>query len=140
MNSRNVSKIKHVGKTAERTLVSELKARQTLKIAEIRQALVAAGFETLSKQAAVLGVSRSTAWAVLKGDHKASGLSAPVIKRMLASPDLPPRARQVINQYVREKLCGAYGHSKTRLRIFRKAIEPSVGYLDLLSSNMMRIG
>jgi hypothetical protein len=78
-----------------------------------------AGLDTFSKQAAVLGVSRSTAWAVLHGDHKATGLSAITIKRMLASPDLPPAARRIIEEYTQEKLLGAYGHSKAGLRHFR---------------------
>src|SRR5437868_2594803 len=82
------------------------KARQTSKIAEIRRALVSAGFDTLTKQAAVLGLSRSSAWAVLRSHHKASGLSAMTIKRMLASPELPSAARQIIEEYIQEKLLG----------------------------------
>jgi hypothetical protein len=98
---------------------SDRKARQASKIAEIRPALVSAGFDTLSKQAAVLGVSRSTAWAVLQGGHKASGLSADTIRHILASPDLPPAARRIVEEYTHEKLLGAYGHSQGRLKIFR---------------------
>src|SRR4029078_5757252 len=75
------------------------KARQASKIAEIRPALGSAGFDTLSKQYGVLGVSRSTAWAVLRSDHKASGLSAITIKRILASPDLPPAVRRIVEEY-----------------------------------------
>jgi hypothetical protein len=56
---------------------------------------------------------------VLQGDHKASGLSADTIKRILASPDLPPAARRIVEEYTQEKLLGAYGHSKARLKIFR---------------------
>jgi hypothetical protein len=55
---------------------------------------------------------------VLHGDHKATGLSAITIKRMLASPDLPPAVR-IIEEYTQEKLLGAYGHSKAGLRHFR---------------------
>ena len=98
---------------------SDGKARQASKIAEIRRALVSAGFDTFSKQAAVLGVSRSTAWAVLRGGHKASGLFANTIKRILASPDLPPAARQIVEEYTHEKLLGAYGHSTSRMKVFR---------------------
>jgi hypothetical protein len=98
---------------------SDRKARQASKIAEIRQALVSAGFDTLSKQAAVLGLSRSSAWTVLKSHHKASGLSAMTIKRMLASPHLPPAARQIVEEYIQEKLLGAYGHSGLSLTFFR---------------------
>ena len=56
---------------------------------------------------------------MLHGDHKATGLSAITIKRMLASPDLPPAARRIIEEYTQEKLLGAYGHSKAGLRHFR---------------------
>ena len=59
------------------------------KLAELRAALVTDGYDTAAKQAAVLNLSRSTAWKILKGDHKHSGLTAAVINRMLASPDLP---------------------------------------------------
>ena len=79
---------------------SDLKARQASKVAELREVLVAAGFETLRQQATVLGLSGSTAWVVMRGDHKASGLSAVTIKRILASPNLPPEARQLIEEYI----------------------------------------
>ena len=42
----------------------------------ICDALVAAGFDTLDKQADVLSLPRSTTWSVLHGNHKKSGLSA----------------------------------------------------------------
>jgi hypothetical protein len=106
-----------------------MKARQCAKIIELKAALLEAGFDRVSKQAAVLGLSRSTAWKVLKSDHKQSGLSANTIKRMLASPHLPPNARQIIEDYVREKLLGAYGHAPKRLKDFRSqlgyAIQPT---------------
>src|SRR3974390_1149500 len=38
------------------------KARQAARLAEIPEALVAAGYDTTAKQAAVLGVCRATAW------------------------------------------------------------------------------
>jgi hypothetical protein len=119
MGVRNVSQTDQGRGAKSLDRSSDRKARQASKIAEIRRALVSAGFDTLSKQAAVLGVSRSTAWAVLQGDHKASGLSAITIKRMLASPDLPPAARRIVEEYTHEKLLGAYGHSQARLKIFR---------------------
>jgi hypothetical protein len=60
----------------------EPKKRQALKLAEIREALVTAGYNTTAKQAAVLGVGRSTAWWLLNHD-KRTGPSAKVIKRIL---------------------------------------------------------
>jgi hypothetical protein len=119
MGARNVSQTDQGSGAKSLDYSSDRKARQASKIAEIRGALVSAGFKTFSKQAAALGVSRSTAWAVLHGDHKATGLSAITIKRMLASPDLPPAARRIVEEYIQERLLGAYGHSKRGLRHFR---------------------
>ena len=47
------------------------KARLALKLAELRVALIDGGFDTTAKQAAVLGVGRSTAWALLNLDKRA---------------------------------------------------------------------
>ena len=96
----------------------EAKARQASKLAEIREALIAAGCDTTAKQAAVLGVSRPTAWVVLNRDKRA-GPSAKFIKRILSSPNLPPAARRKVEQYVEEKIAGLYGHNKDRVRWFR---------------------
>ena len=46
------------------------------RIRNICDALVAAGFNTLAKQAKVLGLPRSTTWSILRGNHKKSGISA----------------------------------------------------------------
>lgn len=63
----------------EEKISSALKARQAAKIREIRSALVDAGYLTVDQQAAALGLARSTAWTVLRANHKASGLSASVL-------------------------------------------------------------
>jgi hypothetical protein len=89
----------------------EAKARQTAKIREIGNALRLAGYITATQQAVVLGLSRSTAWSILQAPHKASGLTASVIHRMLAVPKLPPAVRKIILQYVNEKAAGRYGHT-----------------------------
>jgi len=83
----------------------EAKARLASKLAEIREALVAAGCNTAAKQAAVLGVSRPTAWALLNRDNRA-GPSSIIIKRILSSPNLPPEAREKVEEYVEEKIAG----------------------------------
>jgi len=98
--------------------IKDHKARQAIRIKELGAALAADGFVTLDEQARALGLSRSTTWAVLKANHKASGLAAPTINRMLSSPELPPRARVTILTYIEEKLAGLYGHNKTQLRRF----------------------
>ena len=97
---------------------STSKTRQTSRIRELASALAADGLVTLGEQARALGLSRSSAWAVLKANHKTSGLAAGTINQMLSSPALPPRARVTILTYVDEKLAGLYGHNKTQLRRF----------------------
>ena len=86
--------------------VSEAKARQLSKIRELRLALRRAGLIGLDEQAQALGLPRSTTWKILKGGHKASGLSAMVVSRMLSEPRLPPVVRTKILEYVREKTDG----------------------------------
>jgi hypothetical protein len=93
------------------------KARQASKLEEIREALIAAGCDTTAKQAAVLGLLRSTTWALLNQGTRA-GPSAKVIKRILSSPNLPPRARRKVEEYVEEKISGLYGHSEVRTQAF----------------------
>jgi hypothetical protein len=100
-----------------------MKARQTTKIREFGDALIASGISTLDEQAKALGLPRSTAWTILRADHKASGLSATVIIRMLAAPHLPALVRATILEYVAEKAAGSYGHNKIQLRRFAERLE-----------------
>ena len=102
------------------------KARQSSKIRELGGALVTAGFVTLDEQAQAIGLCRSTTWTILKGNHKTSGLSATVINRMLAAPQLPPLVRLKILEYIEEKAAGLYGHGKIPLRRFaaRLSVKP----------------
>jgi hypothetical protein len=95
-----------------------MKARQSSKIRELADAVKSAGFLTLDEQAKALGLSRSTAWTIRKASHKASGLSASIINRMLAAPELPPLARTKILEYVEEKAAGLYGGSRSQRRKF----------------------
>ena len=95
----------------------EPKEKQVLKLAEIRETLVAAGYDTIAKQAGILGLGRSTAWVLLNRDKRA-GPSAKVIKRILLSPQIPKRVRRKVEQYVEEKVRGQYGHSKQRTQWF----------------------
>jgi hypothetical protein len=104
------------------------KARQASKLAEIREALVMAGYCTTAEQAVALGVNRSTAWALLNRDKRA-GPSAGLLKRILASPKLPPAARLAITEYVNEKIAGLYGHGKYRRRWFHNQFRAPVSAL-----------
>ena len=99
-------------------LRSRGKRRQASKLAEIREALVAAGFDTAPKQAIVLGVRRPTAWALFNRDKRA-GPSAKIIKRILSSPNLPAAVRRRVEEYIEDKIDGVYGHGEARRRWFR---------------------
>ena len=99
------------------------KLEQCAKVAELRRALMDAGFHSLGEQARALGLGRSTTWAILKAGHKSSGLSASVVRRMLRSANLPPAARRVIEEYVREKLAGTFGHGRKQLKKFRARLD-----------------
>ena len=103
-------------------ILAEMKARQSAKIRELQEALVATGYLSLDDQAKALGLSRSTTWTILKGNHKTSGLSAATINRMLLEPRLPPLVRAKILEYVREKNAGFYGDSQVRLRKFTSRV------------------
>jgi hypothetical protein len=98
--------------------VCDLKVKQDVKIQEIGAALVASGIAGLDNQASALGLSRSTTWTILKGNHKASGLSATVVNRILAAPKLPALVRAKVLEYVADKAAGRYGHGDVLRRKF----------------------
>ena len=98
--------------------------QQRLKIEEIGTTLAECGFVALDEQAYVLGLSRSTAWTVIRAMHKNSGLSAMTINRMLATGRLPPRVRQKLLEYIAAKMSGAYGDQQHRLKAFASRISP----------------
>ena len=86
--------------------------------------LAECGFVALDEQADVLGLSRSTAWTIIRGTHKTSGLSATTINRMLATGRLPLRVRLKVLEYIAEKMSGAYGDRKHCLKAFASRISP----------------
>jgi hypothetical protein len=101
---------------------SDAKQRQSSKIKELSDALVAAGFLSLDKQATALGLSRSTTWTILRAKHKNYGLSGALIDRILKRPQLDRRVRAKVIEYVQEKASGFYGHNKTQLRRFTERL------------------
>ena len=113
------------------------KARQSSKIRELSEAVEAAGFVTLDEQAKVLGLPRSTAWTIRRASHKASGLSASIINRMLAAPALPLLVRARILEYVEEKTAGLYGGSQSQRRRFAAQLQSRnfLGYSNLKSNS-----
>ena len=117
--------------------LAAMKLRQSTSIREIANALTASGCYTLDEQAKALGISRSTAWTILKSPHKSSGLSAKLIGRMLTGNQLPPVARVRILEYVGEKAAGNFGHSARLRRKFVTALSAtSVGELVQLRSDI----
>jgi len=98
--------------------------QQRLKIEQITRTLAECGFVTLDRQAYVLGLSRSTAWTIIRATHKTSGLSATTINRMLATGHLPLKVRLKILEYIAEKMSGAYGDRKHCLKAFASRISP----------------
>ena len=96
----------------------EIKARQSSEIRELGRILVEAGFVSLDAQAEVLGLPRSTAWTILRGQHKCSGLSVKIINRMLSTPHLPAPVRAKIMEYIEARLAGRFGHNNMQRRKF----------------------
>jgi len=111
---------------ADSQTVAKMKARQSAKIRDIANALVAAGFHTLDAQARLLGMGRSTAWTILKSNHKGSGLSAKVVSRILSVRSMPPLIRKTVLEYVEEKASGRYGHTAKVRRKFIRALAEKV--------------
>ena len=105
-------------KETDRCTRTDLKQRQSIKIRSIGNTLIEAGLITVADQAKALGLPRSTAWTMLRSTHKASGLTAATINRMLNSPRLPLATRVKIIEYIKEKSEGLYGHSPAQLRKF----------------------
>jgi len=103
------------------------KARQLDKIRQLGEALVGIGHLHLDEQASVLGLSRSTTWTILHPKHKSYGLSAAVIRQMLAQPRLPPPLRTKITEYIDEKCAGLYGHKPIQVRRFVAALSRTPG-------------
>jgi hypothetical protein len=102
--------------------VANLKGCQAAKIREIAEGLIAEGIDSIDAQAKALGLRRSTAWTILKSKHKTSGLSPKIINCMLAQPQLPPRVRATILDYIEEKASGRYGHNASVRRKFISAL------------------
>ena len=82
---------------------SRTRRKYTTNIQHIADALVAAGFTSLDKQAKALGIHRATAWTIVRTKHKLGRLNLKTTERILANPELPPRVRSVVEQYLAER-------------------------------------
>jgi hypothetical protein len=107
-----------MGATTQDNSLRAMKARQTRKIEQLREVLLTNGRLKVREQAKLLGLSPSTAHELLQRNYKNYGLSAAIIKRMLACPNLPESARSIILEYRDEKIAGLYGHTRFYRRRF----------------------
>ena len=99
--------------------------QQRLKIEAIGTTLAECGFVALDEQAYVLGLSRSTAWTVIRAMHKNSGLYAMTINRMLDTVRLPPRIRLKLLESVRKHHAGLHSlRSMRRIEASRRKARP----------------
>ena len=103
--------------------IADMKARQSAKIRQIGEALVAAGFVSLDAQAASLELPRSTTYTILLAEHKSTGISAKIISRMLNAQRLPSLVRAKVMEYAAEKAAGLYGGTKVHRRRFISALK-----------------
>jgi hypothetical protein len=103
----------------------EMKDRQRVKLRQLRNGLVEARLLTVEQQAEALALAPSTAWNLLKGNHKGSGLSPKTLNRILAASRLPPLVRATILEYIAEKVAGLYGDRKGRLTEFTAQLSVS---------------
>jgi hypothetical protein len=88
---------------AEINSSSGARHKYSTNIRHIAEAVVAAGYTSLDKQAKALGVHRATAWTIIRDKHKLDRLNISTINRMLANPELPPCVREVIQRYLAER-------------------------------------
>ena len=80
-------------------IAAELLVRQGC-LAAITDALIRSGYKSLDAQARALGLSRSTAWTVIKGKHKLGKLHHNTTMKILANPALPAEVRAAVEAYV----------------------------------------
>jgi hypothetical protein len=113
----------HALNPAQPLIITAMRSKQSERLKELQTALFDSGLGCLDRQAAALGLSRSTAWFVLHGTHKSSGLRPALLLRMLSSERLPPQARAVILTYIQERCRGDYGHSSALRRKFCERLE-----------------
>ena len=77
--------------------------RRKIPIHLIADALFKAGYFSLDEQARALGVSRSTAWTIVKTKHKLGRLNAKTTRCILANPDTPVSVRAIIHSILDRK-------------------------------------
>ena len=83
--------------------ISWSRRKYTVNIQHIADALVAAGYTSLDKQAKALGIHRATAWTIIKDKRKLGRLNSSTTKQMLTNPELPQCVRDLLQRYVAER-------------------------------------
>jgi hypothetical protein len=83
--------------------INAARERRRASIQEIVNALVAAGYLSLDKQAKALGVHRSTAWTIIGARNKLGRLNAKTIGRILANSETPETVRTLVLRYLDEE-------------------------------------
>ena len=71
--------------------------RRKIPIQPIAEALIEAGYTSLDEQAEALGLSRSTAWTIVKTKHKLGRLNTRTTRCILANPKTPVSIRAIIH-------------------------------------------
>jgi hypothetical protein len=101
------------------------KARQAANINALKEAVLALGYTPGSKFAAqALGIKgRSTLWAIFNSKHRRGGLSSKTVKRLLAAEGVSKGIRKIVQQYVRERLAGVYGHTRREIEVYRFRVD-----------------
>jgi hypothetical protein len=75
------------------------KLRQAAKIRELEKVLLTLGYKSAGQRAAVLGLKRSTIWAIFNAEHTRGGLSSNTVEQVFVSQAAPKELIQVIEEY-----------------------------------------
>ena len=71
--------------------------RRKIPIQHIAEALIKAGYTSLDEQTKALGLSRSTAWTIVKTKHKLGRLNTKTMRCILTNPKTPVSIRAIIH-------------------------------------------
>ena len=88
-----------LGSIEEQLITSDRKIPTQL----VANALIKAGYVSLDAQAKALGVSRSTAWTIVKAKQKLGCLNNKTVRNILANPDTPTSVRAIIRTMLDRK-------------------------------------
>jgi hypothetical protein len=87
-----------------RYLEQKYRARK-IAIQPIANAVIEAGFTSLDAQAKALGVSRSTAWTIMKAKHKLGRLNSKTARCIVANPNTPASVRELVQIMLDDRNC-----------------------------------